>query len=260
MLPVSLGKKLFSFLVMYGLIFSIILAGAQAFSEPPQPPEPSPPLTIVYVYPEELTVEVGEVFNVYINVRDVSGLQGFDFMLLYNTAFLDCVALEEGTFLSDVNHTFVAMREIDDAYNETCGRVWFAVAIFGDGFADGNGTLAIISFEATDEGESVLDLYSDYPYREDEVKLVTCGPEPIENKALDGYVVIDPHPPPTDPLVGDVNGDGVVDMEDIDMIAGAYGAEEGDNPRYSLVLDLDKNGVIDLCDLLIAAQEFGRTV
>lgn len=240
-------------------MFTVLLAVAQAFHEPPQPPEPPPAETIVYVYPEELKVEVGETFNIYINVRDVSGLQGFDFMLLYNTAFLDCVALEEGTFLSGVNHTFVAMREIDDAYNETCGRVWFAVAIFGDGWADGNGTLAIISFEATDEGESVLDLYSDYPYREDEVKLVTCGPEAIANKALDGYVIDDP-PSPADPLVGDVNGDGTVDMKDINMIAGAYGAEEGDNPRYSLILDLDKNGVIDLCDLLIAAQEFGRTV
>lgn len=239
-------------------MFTVLLAVVQAFYEPPQPPEPPPAETIVYVYPEELKVEVGEVFNIYVNVRDVSGLQGFDFMLLYNTAFLDCVALEEGTFLSGVNHTFVAMREIDDAYNETCGRVWFAVAIFGDGWADGNGTLAIVTFNATAVGESVLDLYSDNPYREDEVKLVTCGAQAIANKALDGYVIIDPDPPqPVDPLVGDVNGDGIVDMEDVNVIAGAYGAVEGDNPRYSLILDLDQNGVIDLCDLLIAAYYFG---
>jgi len=245
----SLVKKMFVFLLTYGLIFSTLLAVAQAFSGP------YPSVATVYVYPEELKVEVCETFDIYINIRDVSGLQGFDFMLKYNTAFLDCLALEEGTFLSDVNHTFVAVREIDDAYDETWGRVWLAVAIYGEGWADGNRTLAVLTFKATDVGESVLDLYSDLPYRADKIKLFTCCSDPIENNALDGNVIDDP--PSPDPLVGDVNSDGIVDLGDIILIARVYGTKMGE-PEYVSNLDLDHNGKIDLCDLLIVAQQFGR--
>lgn len=243
----SLVDKLFVCLLTF-LMFSAFFAAARAYYE-------SSDEATVYVHPKELKVEVGEVFNIYVNIRDVSGLQGFDFMLKYNTAFLDCSALEEGTFLSDVNHTFVAVREIDDAYDETWGRVWLAVAIMGEGWADGNGTLATVTFKATEVGESALDLYSECPYREDKIKLFTCCSQPIENTALDGYVIDDP-PSPADPLVGDVNDDGIVDMEDITIIANVYGTKIGD-PGYVSDLDLDQDGIINLCDLLIAAQQFG---
>ena len=157
--------------------------------------------TTVYVYPEETTVKVGETFKVYINVQAVSGLQGFDFRLSYDTRVLDCIALEEGPFLSSVNHTFIAKREINDSYCGTYGVAWLAVCIYGIGYANGNGTLAIITFNATAPGETVLDLYSDNPYKADEVKLTTCGSVAIPNKAVDGHVTVavpnndDPDPP-----------------------------------------------------------------
>ena len=244
---VSLDEKLFVCLLPL-LILSAFLSATQAFHD-------SSPVATVYVHPDELKVQVDETFNVYINVRDVTGLQGFDFMLKYDTAFLDCLALEEGTFMSDVNHTFVAVHNINDSYDCTWGRVWFAVAIFGEGWADGDGTLAIVTFKAIAVSESVLDLYSDLPYREDQIKLFTCHSEPIANTALDGYVT---DPPPTDPpasLAGDVNDDGVVDMKDLNMIAGAYRTIVGD-PGYVPNLDLNQDGIISLRDLLIAAQEF----
>jgi len=211
------AKKLFACLLPL-LMLSAFLAATHGFHA-------SSTVATVYVYPEELKVVVGEPFNVYVKIRDVSGLQGFDFMLKYDTAFLDCLALEEGTFLSNVNHTFVAVRDINDAYDGTWGRVWLAVAVYGEGWADGEGILAIITFEAISVSECVLDLYSDLPYKEDQVKLFTCYSEPIANVALDGYVA---DPPTADPLVGDVNGDGVVDMKDLTMIAGAYKTKEGD--------------------------------
>ncbi len=244
----SLAEKVFVCVFMF-LMFSAFFVTSQAFNDPST-------VATVYVHPKELKVHVGEVFKIFINIRDVSGLQAFDFMLKYNTSFLDCLALEEGTFLSDVNHTFVAVRQINDTYDGTWGRVWLAVAIYGQGSADGNGTLAIVTFKATEVGESVLDLYSDCPYRTDKIKLFTCCSESIENTALDGHVIDDPVSP-ADPLVGDVNHDGIVDMKDINMIANVYGTKKGDS-EYVSSLDLDQDGAIKLSDMLIAAQQFGQ--
>ena len=250
-------------------MFSIVSATAQAFSHYMSVE------TTVYVYPEEMTVCIGETFEAHINICNVSGLQGFDFMLSYDTTLLDCVALEEGTFLSDFGPTFVAMQEIDDTYTSTRGRVWFAVAIYGTGYADGNGTLASITFKATAVGETILDLYSDNPYKEDSVKLVTCGPEPIPNIAIDGHVVVssdsceppdppadpppDPPPNPPDSPKPDLNGDGEVDIRDITIVAKVYGISRGQS-EYNQYADLDGNDIIDIRDVTIVAVNFGSVL
>jgi hypothetical protein len=228
--------------------------------------------TKVSVHPEEIKVKVGEVFEVYINISDVSGLQGFDFMLKYDTDVLDCLALEEGTFLKSFGDTFVAKKEVNDEFTTECGRVWLAVVILGEGYANGSGTLAVMRFNATAVGESVLDLYSDYPYKPDEVKLTTCGSQAIQNVAVDGHVVVDPcssnpgppdppDPPddPVDPPSPDVNKDGFVDIRDLAMIARAYGSSAG-NERYDAKVDLDENGLIDIRDVSICARMFGKAV
>lgn len=228
--------------------------------------------TVVYVQPPETVVKVGKEFEVYINVRNVSGLQGFDFRLSYETGLLDCVSVEEGDFLSAFGPTFVAKKEINDAYTGTLGRVWFAIVIYGTGFADGEGTLAVITFNATTVGETVLDLYSDSPYKADEIKLTTCGADAIPNEALNGYVTIsntnnplNPSDPPDDPPGNpdppspDVNGDRIVDILDLAMIAMAFGSRSGDI-EYEAAADLDQNGVIDIQDVAIVALEYGREI
>jgi len=253
----------FVLLLMYGS--SCVLGVGQAFSQAGAGTE-------VCVHPDEVMVKVGEVFDVYVNVCDVFGLQGFDFMLTYDTDVLDCLGLEEGTFLSSFGDTFIAMNEVDDKFSSELGRVWFAIAILGEGYADGSGTLAVLRFNATAVGESVLNLYSDYPHKPDEVKLTTCGLQAIPNIAMDGYVVVehcsngcDPPDPPDPPANGvdppspDVNNDGFVNILDLAMIAGAYGASAGDDV-YDVKVDLDENGLVNICDVAICALVFGQNV
>lgn len=309
------------------------------------------PETIVYVYPEESTVKLCETFTIDVNVADVSGLQGFDFCLSYDTTILDGLEVEEGPFMAGFGLTFVAYKEIDDEYKTECGkkfgRIWFAVALIGDAFADGSGTLATITFNATAPGESALDLHSIYPYKPNEVKLCTCGPEPIPNTAVDGYVVVssdscDPPDPPEPPcscftrtplescidqkvtfnasssydpdgyivsytwdfgdgntttlidpvithnyaavgtynvtltvtdndglnhsaknnltirILGDLNGDGIVNVRDVAMVARVFGTSKGE-PDYNPSADLDQNGTISISDVAIVAQNFGRS-
>lgn len=229
--------------------------------------------TTVYVDPEESTVKLYQTFKIDVNVADVSGLQGFDFCLSYDTTILDGLEVEEGSFMASFGFTIVAYKEIDDDYKPTIGRIWFAVALLGDAFADGSGTLATITFNATALGESELDLHSILPYKPDEVKLCTCSPEPIANTAVDGYVVVssnpcdppedppeDPPPdPPTNPPDSDVNGDGIVDIRDLALVASLYGTSEGQS-RYNPEADLNENGKIEIYDIAMVARDFGKTL
>jgi hypothetical protein len=227
----------------------------------------------VFAYPEKSTVKINATFQVFVNVSAVSKLQGFDFMLTYDSRLLSCLGVEEGSLLSAFGPTFVAKREINDTYGKNLGRVWYAAVIYGTGFADGNGTLAVITFKAVSAGQTLLDLYSSFPLRPDMVKLTTCGSQSIPNKAIDGSVTIvagdpgDPSdPPPTEitnrlailPNV-DINGDGVVNIEDLVFVAGAFGAAQ-DDPRYRAEADLDLNGIVDIRDLSLVALNYMRTI
>jgi hypothetical protein len=231
---------------------------------------PAPVEASVFLYPQRIVVKANDTFQASVNVANVSKLQGFDFMVAYDTRLLDCLSLDEGTFMSSFGATFVAKREINDSLNPNTGRVWLAVAILGTGFADGNGTLAVITFTAVGVGESVLDLFSDFPLRPEAVKLTTCGPKAIPNEAFDGLVVVtadssgsgDPPPDPgsdpaNDPPSADVNGDGVVNIQDIAAVAVVYGAVKGAS-RYNSKVDLDHNGLIDIRDVAIVALHFAR--
>jgi len=224
------------------------------------------PETTVYVYPEESIVKVCETFTVDVNILDVTGLQGFDFMLAYDTTVLDCLEVVEGPFMASFGTTFVAKLEVEDEYTATRGRVWVAIVLLGDAFADGNGTLATITFKATAPGESLLDLYSDYPFTPDEVKLVTCCPEPIHHVAVDGYVVVSPDPDdppdppnPSDTPYTDLNGDRIVDMRDIGIACRAFGAFPG-HSWWVPNADINDDGTIDMRDIGTVCRHFGETI
>lgn len=225
---------------------------------------------IVSVYPQQNSVEVGQTFTIDIKIEDVSGLQGFDFCLKYPTTILNVSKVEEGSFLASFGQTFVAKLEIEEDYQMWRGRVWMAAVVCGDGFADGSGTLATITFDAIAAGEGELDLFSVFPYSSDQLKLVTCGPEPIPHGVLDGYIVVSvdgddpPDDPPSDPPTdglddpsADLNGDGKVDIMDVAAVALTYGKSEGE-PGYSPEADLDQNGIIDIMDIAIVAADFGK--
>jgi hypothetical protein len=248
------------------LLLSTIIVGGVASPE-----------TAVYVDPKESTVKLCQTFKINVNIANVSGLQGFDFCLSYDSTILDCLEVEEGPFMAGFGLTIIAYKEIDDDYQTECGkkigRVWFAVALLGEAYANGSGTLATITFNATVPGECLLDLHSILPLKPDEVKLCTCGGEHIPNVAMDGHVVVssDPCDPPPDPPEDpppdppntspnpDVNGDGVVDIMDLATVASVYGTSVG-NPRYNPSADLDQNGKIDIHDVAIVARSFGQTL
>lgn len=58
-------------------------------------------------------------------------------------------------------------------------------------------------------------------------------------------------------FLGDVNGDGIVDMSDIALVARAFGSFPGD-PKWNPDLDINQDGFIDLTDIAIVARNFGK--
>jgi hypothetical protein len=60
-------------------------------------------------------------------------------------------------------------------------------------------------------------------------------------------------------LSGDINGDGIVNMKDVVLVAKAFGSRPGDS-NWNANADLDGNGIIDKNDLVIVLSNFGQGI
>jgi PKD repeat protein len=59
-------------------------------------------------------------------------------------------------------------------------------------------------------------------------------------------------------LIGDINSDGKVNIQDISIVAIAYGTSEGE-PRWNPNCDLNHDTIINILDLSIVATQYGMT-
>lgn len=59
-------------------------------------------------------------------------------------------------------------------------------------------------------------------------------------------------------MVGDVNGDNRVNIEDLAIVSLAFGTRPG-YPRWNVQADLNQDGKVDIYDLVIVAQNYGKT-
>lgn len=163
------------------------------------------PGTVVFVDPKDNNVKLGQNFTVSIRIQEVTGLLGFDFQLSYEPSILKLLDVQEGPFLKSVGPTMMINLT-------TNGNIWLAVATYSfQGIvtsANGSGILATATFKAISPGGSSLNLYSNDPYRPDEIKLAADPPPDsvvhIPNQAIDGLVIVssdpaDPPPPPDPP-------------------------------------------------------------
>ena len=57
-------------------------------------------------------------------------------------------------------------------------------------------------------------------------------------------------------LIGDLNGDGKIDIKDISIVARAYGSDPG-KPNWNPDADLNHDGKVDIKDIAIVAKVFG---
>jgi hypothetical protein len=58
--------------------------------------------------------------------------------------------------------------------------------------------------------------------------------------------------------LGDINGDGIVNIDDLYILAQTYGSRQG-NPNWNPNADIDDNGIVGLSDLVVLAKNYGTT-
>lgn len=141
---------------------------------------------IVYIDPPEITnLIIGDTFAINVNIANISNLGGWQVELYYNSKILNGTGKpEEGPFLEDVGPTFFSVGDWNDDYNETHGHAKLVCAILTGATADGDGTLATLTFKVKGAGQSILSL------PEDQTKLYEPGnpPPQIPHTTRDGFV------------------------------------------------------------------------
>jgi PKD repeat protein len=60
-------------------------------------------------------------------------------------------------------------------------------------------------------------------------------------------------------IMGDINGDGEVDMKDVVLAASAFGSDPN-HPRWNSDADIDENGEINVKDIALVCKHFGECV
>lgn len=69
-------------------------------------------------------------------------------------------------------------------------------------------------------------------------------------------------------ILGDVNNDGIIDIQDVVTVALAFGSMEEDDPttpwnetgKWNPIADLNSDGIIDIVDLVIIGINYGKTL
>ncbi|MBX5326756.1 MAG: hypothetical protein ACQXXH_06055 [Candidatus Bathyarchaeia archaeon] len=117
--------------------------------------------TAISITPENTTLAyTPQTFQINVSISQVIDLAAWDFKLFYPSALLNATNIEEGWFLKQAGSTSgLVLVDFTDHYNATHGRIWAACALIGQGAgANGEGTLATITFKAISGGDAILHL------------------------------------------------------------------------------------------------------
>jgi hypothetical protein len=57
--------------------------------------------------------------------------------------------------------------------------------------------------------------------------------------------------------MGDVNGDGIIDMKDVDIMRATFGSTPG-SPNWNPACDLNGDGVVNIKDATILGTNYGQ--
>lgn len=195
--------------------------------------------------------DVGDKFQVHVNISDTTDLYTWNVKLMWNATLLNCTGIVAyGDFLAQTASPYGTSRitNITRASNET-GQLVVAETVLGSySGVNGSGRLITVEFLILTHGSTNLNitLAGNMP-----TKLLNSTGDSVAFATTDGFFS---NVAPT----GDVNGDGVIDIFDLSIVGLAYGSFEGD-PLYDPDADLNNDGVVDARDLAMVTFNWGRT-
>jgi hypothetical protein len=207
------------------------------FNNIPPPPAPGPaPLSVDPIKISNPSLTTGTNFTVNINIVNASNLAGLEFKLGYKVSDLNAIAVNGGSFIGSATPATV----IDNAL----GFVKFNVSLSPT--VNGSGTVAVVQFQVMADGvnKSPLHLY--------DVSLIDGEGQAVPSPTTDGSFTN------LKIVLGDINEDGVVDINDAILASHAFGSTPSD-PHWNPAADLNEDGQIDIFDFIILVMNFGHT-
>ena len=173
---------------------------------------------------------IGESLTFSLNIADVENVAGYQATVGFDTSALRYVSSANGDYLPAGAFAVPAVV--------TQNAVTLAATSLA-GESNGDGTLAALTFEVVAVKASTLTL-SDVILSDS----AGVGSRPrVEN----GKVIEPPQ------LAGDVNRDGVVNIQDLVLVAGRFGQSRQNSA------DVNGDGVVNIQDLVLVAGAFGNT-
>ncbi len=173
---------------------------------------------------------VGEALTFSLNIAGGKNVVGYQATVVYDPTALYPADFANGDYLPADS-----FFDVHGYYDITITATTLA------GAANGDGTLATLTFEVEDFKASALTLSQFY--------LVDADGKLWEAHIENAEITLPPEL--AEKIVGDINSDGVVNIQDLIIVGARYG-QRGQNDA-----DLNGDGLVDIVDLVLVANAFG---
>jgi hypothetical protein len=219
-----------------------------------------------------------------VEIGSASNVAAFQFLLRYDPSVLTLPTVQVGPFLGSTGRQLFCPAPVVDGYAGP-GTLLYGCATVGFGpGVDGSGVLATVRFSLASAGSTSISLEQIMTGDALGDSLCPClgvGAS-VDVTAVTGTATDTPMnaptstntatPTPTDTAVptatssptprpvcvGDVNGDGVVNVRDLVLVARHTGTNVGDR-RYNSTYDLNHDGRITVRDVMMILERLGAT-
>ena len=181
--------------------------------------------------PAELP-EVGERLTLELEIADASEVMGYQATISFNPRTLVFLSSEPGDFLP------AGVFTVPPVLNENAGMDIDSVTIAATSLVNpgkGSGTLATLTFLVIGTETSILRLWP----------ITLIDPEGNQNFARVQHARVG-----RSVVTGDANRDGVVNIQDLVMIASLFGQQDEH-------ADVNGDGIVDIADLVLVASAIG---
>ena len=179
-----------------------------------------------------ISPNIGERLTLNLNIAGGENIAGYQATVLFDDSALEYIESANGDYLP-ADTFFLANRYYGRGY-----RVVRLTANTLAEAANGDGTLATLTFEIDDFKPSTLTLSKVY--------LVDTDGKRWEATTQSGEVTIPPEP--ENAILGDINRDGVVNIQDLVIVSTRFG-QKGEN-----IADINGDHLVDIVDLVLVAS------
>lgn len=195
----------------------------------------------IFINPPEMTSpEVGQTLTLDVMIEGAEEVFAFAFDLSYNPEFLEFVSGTEGGYIIEV-WLDVFGEEFGDGGVGTIG-------MSGNGEGSGNGVLAQMKFEVIKKVSMPIPLEFQWFNLYDAQYISRTPAKVVGSKIIPRRAI--------KTILGDVNGDGRVDISDL-VLVGRHFGEIIAGP-ISLNPDVNEDGTVDISDLVLVSSRFSH--